>query len=182
MDLEQHLLFMDVGAQVAFFLAGGQCALHGRVPCVDRTGQRVAHRAGAVVKLHRTADVDAPRVDLDRSALHPVGKHGPQPRQATRLAHRRVEHFLFKACVVLADHRNLQFLARAEVGEHAGLAHAGDLGQCANAQTFQADLGGQAQGRLDNGGLGLLTLVQRTPLAGGCPDGFGTQFGNRHGR
>ena len=67
-----------------------------------------------------------------------------------------------------------------EVGEHAGLAHLHDLGQRADGQAFKTDLRGQAQRRIDDGGFGLLTLLQRaagvgigTGALGGTGDGHG---------
>ena len=95
---------------------------------------------GPVVELDRAADVDAARVDLDRGALHPVGEHARAGAAGRAAPQRGVEHFLLEARVVLADHRDLQFLARAEVGEHARLAHLRDLGQRADRQALQADL------------------------------------------
>jgi hypothetical protein len=91
--------------------------------------------------------------------------------------------------VVLADHRDLQFFARAKVGKHAGLAHARDLGQRADAQALQPDLRGQAERGVHDGGLGLLTLEQRTALPAAVADdvlaarrgGFADGLGNGHG-
>jgi hypothetical protein len=57
------------------------------------------------------------------------------------------------------------------VGKNARLAHARDFGQGANRQTFQANLGGQAQSRIDNGCFGLLAFVQAA-LPGGMAFGF----------
>ena len=53
----------------------------------------------------------------------------PASRQPARLEKRRHEDFLFEPVVVLADDRDLQFLARTEVGEDARLAHLRDFGQ-----------------------------------------------------
>jgi hypothetical protein len=91
-----------------------------------------------------------------------------QARQAARLAHGRVEHLLLEARVVLADHRDLQFLARAEVGEHAGLAHPVTSASAPMLKPFQPDLRGQAQRRVDDGGLGLLALVQHLGIQARC--------------
>ena len=88
-----------------------------------------------------------------------------QARQAARLLHGRVEDLFLETRVVFADHGDLQFLARAEMGEHARLAHLGDFGQGADGQAFQADLRGQAQRRIDDGGLGLLALLQGPAFA-----------------
>ena len=52
-----------------------------------------------------------------------------QARQAARLADGRKKDLFLELDVIVADHRDLQLLARAEVGEDARLAHAGDLGQ-----------------------------------------------------
>ena len=71
---------------------------------------------------------------------------------------RRVEDLLLEAVEIFAHHRDLQLLARTEMREHAGLAHVHDLGHRADAQPFETDLAGQAQGGIDDGGLGLLAL------------------------
>ncbi|MCY1381823.1 hypothetical protein D9M69_697800 [compost metagenome] len=47
------------------------------------------------------------------------------------------------------------------MGEHARLAHLHDLGQRTDGQAFQADLRRQPEGGIDDGGLGLLTFLQR---------------------
>jgi hypothetical protein len=86
------------------------------------------------------------------------------------------EHFLLEAHVVFAHHRDLQFLARAEVGEHARLAHLGDLGHRADRQAFEPDLRGQCQRGIDDGGLGLLALLGGPGRLGG--NGGGGHRGN----
>ena len=187
MDLEQHLLLVHVGAQVALLLALLDGTAHGGVPGQHRARERVAHGARAVVELDGTADVDAARVDFDRGALHPVVEQRTQAGHAARRAHGGEEHFLLEARVVLADHRDLQLLARAEVGEHARLAHAHDVGQRPDGQTLEPDVRGQTQRGIDDGGLGLLPLVQRTlaaaARAGGAGGFGGAGFdGSGHGR
>ena len=122
--------------------------------------QRVAHRAGPVVELDRAADVDAARVDLHRDAPHPALEQRAQPRQAARLVHGGEEHLFLEARVVLADHGDLQFLARAEVREDARLAHLRHLGQRADRQALQPHVRGQAERRVQDGGARLLALVQ----------------------
>jgi len=159
-DLEGQLLLVDAGAQVSFFPGLADRALQRAQPGLHRVHQRVAHRPGAVVEFDGAADVQAPRIDLDGGPVHPVAKQRSQPRQAARLLHRRIEHLLLEARVVLVDDGDLEFLARAEVGEHARLAHAGGFGQRADRQPFQADLRRQRQRGVDDGGLGLLPLVQ----------------------
>jgi hypothetical protein len=94
---------------------------------------------------------------------HPVLDQGAQSRQAARLTHGRTEHLFLEPFVVLADDRDLQLFAGAEVGEDAGLAHAGDFGQGANRQALDAHLGSQAQGSVQDGSAGLLALVRPTP-------------------
>ena len=117
--LEQHLQRVGVGLQVAGLDRQADGAHQCRLPVAHHACQRVAHRAGPVVELDRAADVDAARVDFDRGALHPVVKQRPQARQAARLAHGGVEHLVLEARVVFTDDRDLQFLARAKMGEHA---------------------------------------------------------------
>ena len=51
------------------------------------------------------------------------------------------------------------------MGKHTRLAHARDFGQSANGEAFQTNLGGQAQGRIDDGGFGLTTFHQASPTA-----------------
>jgi hypothetical protein len=74
--------------------------------------------------------------------------------------------------VVFPDDGNLQFLARAKVGEHPRLAHASHFRQRTNAQALQTDLRGQAQGRIDDGRLGLLPLEQATAIPARLTGGF----------
>ena len=105
-------------------------------PHLHRTGQGVAHGAWAVVELHGTADVDAARIDFHRGALHPVVKELAHAGQAARGFECGEKHLVLKTGVVLADHRHLQFVARAKVSEHAGLAHVHDLGQRTDGQTL----------------------------------------------
>ncbi|MNT21235.1 hypothetical protein D3C72_1565680 [compost metagenome] len=172
-DLEPDLALVGVGAQVAFGLGLHDGAQHGGLPDADRLDQRVAHRARAVVEFGGAADVDAARVDLGRGALHPVGEHGAQARQAARRLQGGEEHLLLEAGVVLAHHGNLQFLARAEVGEDARLAHLGDLGHGADRQALEPDLRGQRQRGVDDDGLGLLAF-------GGGAGRLGGNGGGRH--
>ena len=66
------------------------------------------------------------------------------------------------------------------MGEHARLAHLRDLGQRADGQALQPDLGGQAEGGVDDGGLGLLPLVQGTAFPREAV-ALERQFGDGHG-
>ena len=81
--------------------------------------------------------------------------------------------------MVFADDGNLEFFARAKVGKHARLAHAGDFGQSTNRQAFQANLRGQAQRRIDDHRLGLLTFDEHAAARLG--HGQALDFG-RNGR
>ncbi len=85
---------------------------------------------------------------------------------AARFAHRREEHLFLEAAVVLADDGDLQLFARAEVGEHARLAHLRHVGQRPDGQAFQAHLRGQAQGGIEDGGARLQAFLQG--LGGAC--------------
>ena len=180
MDLEEELVLVDVRAQVPFLLGGNDGAAHRGQPGLHRPDQRVAHGAGAVVEFDGAADVDAARVDLDGGALHPVAEQRAQARQPTCLVHRGEENLVLEARVVFADDGDLQFLARAEVREHARLAHLRHFSERADGQPFEADLRGQAQRGVHDRGLGLLALVQRPPFAraAGRLDG---QFSDGHG-
>jgi hypothetical protein len=64
-DFEQHLLFVGVGTQLAQSLHCSMARRMAACQVMHRAGQRIAHRAGAVVKLDSAADVDAARVDFD---------------------------------------------------------------------------------------------------------------------
>jgi hypothetical protein len=48
--------------------------------------------------------------------------------------------------------------------KHTGLTHLRHFSQGANAQAFQSDVGGQAQGGIHNGGLGLLAFEHGAPI------------------
>jgi hypothetical protein len=76
------------------------------------------------------------------------------------------KHLVGKPLVILADHRDLQFFARAKVGKHARLAHVGDLCQRADTQAFKPNLLSQPQGGVDDELFGLLTLLQGALTAG----------------
>ena len=114
---------------------------------------------GPVVELDRAADIDAARVDLDRDPLQPAVEQRAQPRQAARRRHRRAEHLFLELGVVLADDRDLQLLARAEVGEDARLAHPGDLGQGADRQPFEADVRRERERGVDDRGARLRPFI-----------------------
>ena len=160
MYFEQKLVFIGVGPQVAAFAALHDGAPHGRMPCLHRLGQGIAHGTAAIVELNGAADVDATRIKLDCGTLHPVIEQGTQPGHAARLVEAGKENLLLETSMVFMHHGDLQLLARAEMGEHARLAHAGELGDRTDGQAFQPHVRGQVQGRLDDGILGLLALLQ----------------------
>ena len=149
-DLEEHLLFLHVGVELALGHRRLDRALHGRVPGAHGARERIAHRARAVVELDGARDVDAARVDLHRGALHPVGEERAQARQAAALVHRRVEHFLFEAVVVFADDADLQLLARAEMREDAAFAHLHAFREQPDGQAFEPVAGRQFQCGIQN--------------------------------
>jgi hypothetical protein len=113
-----------------------------------------------------------------------------QPRQAARQAHGGEEHLFLEALVVLADDGDLQLLARAEVREDTALAHLRDFGQRADRQALKPHVRSQAECRLQDGGAGLLALVQRacrtaaaSAAGGGIEGGVGgRRVELRHGR
>ena len=159
-NLEGNLVFVGILTQLARLPRLHHGSGHGGQPGAYRVSQGVTHRARPVVKFDRAADVDAARINFDRSAVHPVMKHGLQARQATRLRQHRKENLFFKAGVVFTHHGNLQFFTRTKVGKNARLAHMHDLGQRANAQALQANLRRQAERRINNGRLGLLAFLR----------------------
>src|SRR5205085_9414457 len=114
-----------------------------------------------VVELDRAADVDAARVDLDRDAAHPAIEQRPQPWQPALGGERWPEHLFLELAVVLADDRDLQLLARAEVGEDARLAHPGLFGERADREALEADARGKRERSVENGGTRLLPLEER---------------------
>jgi hypothetical protein len=92
-----------------------------------------------------------------------------------------VEDFVGEPLVVLAHHRDLQFLARAEVGEHARLAHVHQLGQRADRQAFEPVVRRQAERHVEDRGPRLPPLGQRP--RGGSGDGrFGQGRNKTNGR
>jgi hypothetical protein len=178
-QFEQHLLGVGVGAQVAGVHGQADGARQRRVPGPHHGRQRVAHRAGPVVEFHRAADVDAARVHLHRHTAQPALEQRTQPRLAARLLDGGEEHLFLEARVVLANDGDLQFLARTEVREDAGLAHLRDLGQRADGQALQPHVRGQAERGFQDRGACLLALVQdlgqRPRRGGGLGDGWGGQ-------
>ena len=137
---------------------------HGGQPGFDRAGQRIAHRAGPVVKLRRTADENTARLHLTHHQPHPVVKHHPHPWQPARGGQSGVKHLLLKLVEILTHHRNLQLLARAKVRKYARLAHLRHLSHHANAQAFQPQVRRQPHGSVHNRSLGLLPLQHGAAL------------------
>jgi hypothetical protein len=82
-------------------------------------------------------------------------------RSRGRRGHRRLEDLGLEFRVVLAHHRDLQLLARAEVREHARLAHLRDLGERADRQALEPHVRGQGQRGVENRGARLAALQQR---------------------
>jgi hypothetical protein len=148
---------------------------HGTVnsgqPGFDGTGQGVSDGSWSIVKFSSAADVQTPRVDFCAGSLHPVMKQTAQAWQATRMLQSGFKHLDFKTMVVFPNDGDLQLFAGTKMREHARLAHLHDFSQCANAQTFQANLGGQAESRIDNGCFGLLAFVHAA-LPGRMAIGF----------
>jgi len=161
-NLEGDLPLVGVGSQMLFLPGQHDGAVERAEPGLHRSGQRVAHRSRSVVKLDRTADEDAARLQFERHPLHPVGKQGAQTGQTARLGQGGLENLFFKAPVILAYHRDLQLLARAEVRKHTRLAHVHHLGQSANGQPLEPNLRSQCQSRIHDGRLGLLPLGLKT--------------------
>src|SRR5207245_1397643 len=71
---------------------------------------------------------------------------------------RRAKHLCLELGVALAHDRDLQLLARAEVREHARLAHARDLGQGADREPLETDVRRERERCVENGGARLLAL------------------------
>ena len=131
-DLEEQLQGIGVGAQMALLRSRGRSrARKRRLPGLHHAGERVAHWARAVVELHCAADVDAARIELDRHPPHPALE---EASAAGRDLFHRGKNTPPRSGGGTADDRDLQFLARAEVGEHAGLAHLHDFGEGADRQ------------------------------------------------
>jgi hypothetical protein len=107
--------------------------------------------------------------------LDPALEERAQAGQTAIFTQGGEEHLFLELGVVLPDDGDLQFFARAEVGEDARLAHLHDIGEGADRQALEPHVRGQAQGRLEDGGAGLLAFLQ---LAGGVSQGLG---GRAHG-
>jgi hypothetical protein len=73
-DFKGHLVGIGLFGQVALLYRHANRAVQGGHPGLHRTGQGVAHRARAVVKLHGAADENATGLNFDGDALHPVIK------------------------------------------------------------------------------------------------------------
>ncbi len=104
MDFEGHLLFVCGRLQLPLLFGLNDRPVHGGQPGLDGAGQSFPHRSGSVIKLNRTADKDAARLQLDCDPFHPVGKQRTNARQSTWLAHGRKENFVREPGVVLTDH------------------------------------------------------------------------------
>ncbi len=116
--LESDLLRIGDGGQLAF-LHG---LLHGALERIDpgalAASEHVAHRAGLVVEFGGAADHRAAAGQLGRlRPIEPVGEHGAQARYAARLRQGGLEHHFSEFSLAVIEHRQQQFLARAEMGE-----------------------------------------------------------------
>src|SRR6185369_1117521 len=183
-DLEQQLADVGVGAKMALVDGGADRAVERLLPRLHHRHERIAHRTWPVVELDRAADVDAARVDLDRDAAHPVVEQRSQAWQAARQRERRAEYLLLELAVVFADDRDLQLLARAEVGEDSRLAHPGDFGEDADRQALEAVVGGERERSVENRRTRLPALEERSDgrcRAGGVAGKVVEQGGRRHG-
>ena len=165
--LEQHLLRVGVGAQMAFGDGQADRAFERLLPGAHHGRQRIANRAGPVVELDRTTDVDAARIDFHRHPAHPPIEQRLQSRQAARFAHRGKENVFLELDVILADHRDLQLFARAEMREDARLAHVRDFGERADRQAFEAHVGSESERGVEDRRARLLALHQRALRAQG---------------
>jgi hypothetical protein len=67
-QFKQHLVGSVPVCRCPACTASAMAHATARVPGLHHRSQRVTHRAGPVVELHRAADVDAARVELDRHA------------------------------------------------------------------------------------------------------------------
>jgi hypothetical protein len=75
-----------------------------------------------------------------------------QTRQAARLFHARIKHFLLEVVVVQLHHFDLQILAGTKVGEHAGLAHVHLVREQTDGQALQTVAAGQIERHIENCG------------------------------
>ncbi len=67
------------------------------------------------------------------------------------------------------------------MGEHAGLAHADDVGQGTNGDTLEPETAGQPQTSIQQDGTRALSLVQVAATLAGRGVGGGWAGGGRHG-
>ena len=111
--------------------------LFARVATIEASASRTG--PGPVVELDRTADVDAAGIDLQRGTRRTQRSNSARRRGRPRgsfIAGKKTSSS--KTQVVFPDHRDLQFLARAEVGEDTRLAHLHHLGQRTDRQGLPA--------------------------------------------
>ncbi|MNV57513.1 hypothetical protein D3C71_1498490 [compost metagenome] len=111
-QLEQHLIGLDLGLQLALLLGQGNCAAHGVHPDADRFGERITHIARTIVKLHRATDVqaaiEAAGFALLGGAAHPARHHVQQTGQAARCRQGGAEDLTLEPGVVFTHDRALQ--------------------------------------------------------------------------
>jgi len=151
MHFKQQLLSVLGRGEMA--LLNGLCnrAFQSGLPVSHHGLQRVTDCPGTVVKLHGTADVDATLFTLQRHPSHPAFEHAPQARQPPGLLQGRLKDLCAKTAVVLADHADLELLARSKMSKDTRLAHVHAVGHHPNGQTLQPFLRGQLQRGIKNG-------------------------------
>ena len=103
MNFKSDLMGIGHAAELTLVLGQLDGPAQSGLPSGHRRGQRIAHRAAAVVKFNRATDVDAARIDLGRRLHHPLVKQGLQARQTSGLLHGGIKHLGLKTVVVLAD-------------------------------------------------------------------------------
>ena len=170
--LEHHLVRIGARVQVALGLRHPDRAQQLGLPALDDRHQRIMQGSRAVVVFAGPADQDAAGLDFLGQQREPVLQQRSQPRQAARAGDRRAQHDVDETGRVLLQHRELKLLARAEVGEHAALAHVQPLGQRPDRQSLQTLAAGDRERLLDNGGARALALA-RMALGGRAGSGAG---------
>jgi len=144
--LEGDLLGIGMRRDLALVDRLAHGALEGLDPGALAAGEHLAHRPGLVVELARAADHRAAAGQLGRlGPVEPIDEHRFQALHAARPGHRRLEHHPRELGLAAGEHRQQQFLARAEVGEQPGLRQAGRLGEGADGQAVKAGLADEPQ-------------------------------------
>ena len=162
LERERQLLGVEIGPEVT---VGHSRAGHGGdelQPVLLAAHHGVPHRARLVVELGRGGDEDAAALEGLGLPVEPAVEEGPDPRLSPRRGQRRPDDEVGEPLARPLERLELQRFLGLEVREQPALAHPRVLGELADGEAGEPDLGGDRDGGVEDRRPGLLALGHRT--------------------